>query len=831
MKKLKKIDKNYLLIIVFGLLALYLVVPENYIFGSNTDWVSQHIVFPDYFRKLFYSTKNLFPNLALSIGAGQNIYNFSYYGLLSPWLLLSYLFPFISMKNYIIILNSVIYCLFGVLLYKFLKPKYKENISLAVTILTMCAAPILFHLHRHFMFVNYLPFLILGLIGVDRYFESGKRYIISISIFLIIMTSYYFSVFGIGVICIYGLYKYLESTEIIKFKILIKEMIKFLIPVFIGILLSSLLLLPTIYVLKTGRAEVSKTISLANYFIPHFGVEFFLYSNYGLGLTSIAMIGLFSFICSGKKEKKCLGILLLLILTVPLFIYLLNGNLYYRGKVLIPAIPLFSIIIADLLTNIVEKKIEIKKLLFITTLCVLASLLSLYFNIVFYIEIVCMILIIYFYYKEYTNKKMLILVIMIPALITVYVSNAFENYVFSSTKGRDQKTSADIEKVLKKEKNLVRFNNLDDTLSNVNEVYITKYNQDSLYSSVSNPLYKNFYTKVFKNALSYRNNLVLAQNNDILFQTFMGVKYIYSKEGVPIGYTKIADNIYKNNNVLPVFYGTDDLTSKKVFNRLNYPYNIGTLLNSVVVDGKSTKDATNTIEEIPLDYNVEKEEGVKVSRNDKYIKVKSKGNGRIVLNTNQKLDEEILIIQFKLKDTPDCKKGDARITINGISNTLTCKQWIYKNNNKVFNYVISSNKDLSKLEILFDKGVYKIKNIKAYELKYSDIEGRKKSLSKFNLNQSKTIGDTITGSIDMKDDGYFVTSIPYDKGFNVFVDGKSVKKEIVNTAFLGFKLDKGYHKIKIVYHSPLFREGSIISIIGLILLFIEIFIDLKKKRT
>ena len=68
MKKLKNIDINYLFIVMFGLLALYLVVPENYIFGSNTDWVSQHIVFPDYFRKLFYSTKNLFPNLALSIG-------------------------------------------------------------------------------------------------------------------------------------------------------------------------------------------------------------------------------------------------------------------------------------------------------------------------------------------------------------------------------------------------------------------------------------------------------------------------------------------------------------------------------------------------------------------------------------------------------------------------------------------------------------------------------------------------------------------------------------------------------------------------------------------
>ena len=830
MKKLKNIDRNYIFIVIFGLLALYLVVPENYIFGSNTDWVSQHIVFPDYFRKLFYDTKNVFPNLALSIGAGQNIYNFSYYGLLSPWLLISYLFPFVSMRNYIIIWNSFLYCLFGVLLYKFLKPKYGKNIGLVVSILMMNAAPILFHLHRHFMFVNYLPFLILGLIGVDRYFESGNRWIISVSIFLMIMTSYYFSVFGIVVICIYGLYKYLERSLKVGFKDLIKAMITFLIPVFIGILLSGILLLPTIYVLKTGRADVSKSISFFKYIFPHFSSEFFLYNNYGLGLTSISMMALFYFICSKRKEKRCLGILLFLILTIPIFIYVLNGNLYYRGKVLIPAIPLFAIMTADLLKYIVEKRVDIKQLILISILCVIMSLLSLYSNFVFYIEIFCTLLIIYFYYRGYTNQKMFALVILMPALITMYISNLGENYVFSSVKSKDQKTGKYIKKVLKKENDFVRFNNLEDTLSNVNEVYITKYNQDSLYSSVSNPLYKKFYTKTFENALSYRNNLILAQNNDILFQTFMGVKYIYSREGVPIGYKKVSDNIYKNDNVLPVFYGTNDLTSKDVFTRLNYPYNIGTLLNSVVVDGKSTKDATNTIEEISLDYSIEKEDGVQVSKNDKYIKIKSKRNGRIILNTNQRLDKEILIIQFKLKDTPDCKKGDSRITINGVSNTLTCKQWIYKNNNKVFNYVISSNKDLNKLEILFDKGIYKIKNLKTYGLKYSDIEGRKNSLSKFNIDQKETIGDTISGSINMRDKGYFVTSIPYDKGFSVYIDGKNVKTEIVNTAFLGFKLDKGYHKIKIVYQSPLFKEGSIISVIGFFLLSIEIFFDLKKKR-
>ena len=62
------------------------------IFGSSKDWVNQHILFPEYFRQLFYSTGKLIPNLALNLGAGENIFNFAYYGLLSPIFLFSYLF-------------------------------------------------------------------------------------------------------------------------------------------------------------------------------------------------------------------------------------------------------------------------------------------------------------------------------------------------------------------------------------------------------------------------------------------------------------------------------------------------------------------------------------------------------------------------------------------------------------------------------------------------------------------------------------------------------------------------------------------------------------------
>ena len=96
----KKNFINVLIIIVFVL--LYVIVTTNffeYLYGSTVDWDCQHWTIPDYFRKLFYSTGDLIPNFAFNLGNGQNIFYFSYYGLLSPIILLSYLFPFVEMVD------------------------------------------------------------------------------------------------------------------------------------------------------------------------------------------------------------------------------------------------------------------------------------------------------------------------------------------------------------------------------------------------------------------------------------------------------------------------------------------------------------------------------------------------------------------------------------------------------------------------------------------------------------------------------------------------------------------------------------------------------------
>ncbi len=193
--------RNYLIIILYGLALTILLVGLNNVYGSKTDFINQHIVIPQYFRQIFYQTQNLLPNFVFNLGAGQNIFNYSYYGLLSPIILISYLLPFVKMSTYIMVASVILYLASGILMYVFLKNnKFDEKISLFSALLLLSTAPLTFHFHHHIMFVWYLPFLILSLIGVDKYLNKNKSLLLIISIFLIIMTNYYYSIPSIIVI-------------------------------------------------------------------------------------------------------------------------------------------------------------------------------------------------------------------------------------------------------------------------------------------------------------------------------------------------------------------------------------------------------------------------------------------------------------------------------------------------------------------------------------------------------------------------------------------------------------------------------------------------------
>mgnify|MGYP000700696850 CR=1 FL=1 len=175
MKYLKKEWVQRLLLILIPLSIILFLIISFEVYGSKVDWVSQHVAFPDYFRKLFYETGSLFPEFSMNLGAGQNFAQFTYYGVMRPDVLLSYFLPNISME-YCTVFFSIIYVLLSVqLFYSWMKSKVSSTwILLFVSCLFVLSSPIIFHSHRHIMFMCYFPGLLMGLMGVDSYFEKRK---------------------------------------------------------------------------------------------------------------------------------------------------------------------------------------------------------------------------------------------------------------------------------------------------------------------------------------------------------------------------------------------------------------------------------------------------------------------------------------------------------------------------------------------------------------------------------------------------------------------------------------------------------------------------------
>lgn len=842
MKKIKLIKKDYInitiLSILYLLVALIITHGQN-VYGSTTDWGIQHYAIPEYFRTLFYDTGNLFPQFAPNLGAGQNIFYFAYYGLLSPIILISYLLPFMEMSSYIIISTIITGILSIFLFYKWLKNNgYNTKICLVTTFLFLCAAPLIFQSHRHIMFINYMPFLILGLMGVDKHFKENKSYLLILSTFLIIMTSYFYSVGSIICLVIYGIYVYLKLDKKPTLKKFGIAALKFAIPVIIAIMMAAILLYPVVYTLLSGRVHGNVPINITELIVPHFGLEYLLYSPYSVGLTAIVIIALFSNLVLKGAANRFLNITLLAIITENFFIYLINGTLYLDGKALIPLLPIYCLTIARFLDSLFTKKIKLHTILNVFAITLILTILFSHqpYSYGYMIDGTIMIILIYLYYQK-NNPNILIIPLMIIAYL-ICIGVNFGDKLITKEEFKlqnNQNITELVDKVIENDKDYYRI--YIDTIgdNHVNRVLNIKENLLTLYSSTYNKQYNSFFYHTFNNNLQYRNSVITHENKNIMFETYMGAKYLITNKSVPLGYKQIDKKgvykLYINENTMPVGYATSSILNTEQYKNLKFPYKLEAMMKNITVENAPSKILTSHMHKYKPQIKSKtkknltiKEEGLKktvIAKEDAFIKIKLK----------EPIKDKLVLIRLHVSNPQSCKKGDTAITINGIKNKLTCKEWKYYNHNRTFDYTLSSPNGIKTLNIKFAKGKYTINKIQVYTIDYKHIQNLKNTVDPFIVDMKETKGDIIKGEIDVKEDGYFNLSVPYDEGFKIKVDGKKTEYEKLNGIFVGFKIDKGHHNIEITYEAPNFKEGAIITIIGFIL-FIAIIIYqyLKPKK-
>ena len=790
MKSLNKKDKLNLVIIIITFLIFILIITRftNY-YGSLLDWEAQHIAIPNTIRTLFYQNFNLFPDFILNIGAGQNIYYLSYYGLFNPYILISYFLPFIKMVDFISVIGMLIPIISAILTYIWLRKRYDEKISFMTTILFIFSMSLSFHSHRHIMFINYMPFLILGLFGIDKKYDKNESSLLVISIFLIAISSFYYSISSYIVLIIYYIFKYLEKEEKIVIKDLFFKLLNLSLNFIHGILLSSIVLLPTAAVILNGREKTSVAINFIETLIPKINLLYFLYNPYGVGLTLISIVAIIYSLISKDLKYKFLSIILFLIMLFPVFNYILNALMYIDAKILIPFLPLIILVIANFFSKLTKNLISDKELIFImliTTISIVNSTIYIYIDLI-------VLSIVFFLYKKF--KKDFILHSIMLLVITVSVIFSLNDpLVDKKTFDKDYQSLKNIVNYIKKnDKSLYRI-----AIDYKNEAFINQIFDNSevlistIYSSLNNKNYSNFYYEELLNNIKHRNRVITTTTLSDYYLSSLSNKYIVTKTTlINKKLIKKIDNynIYLNEAYKPMFYFSNNLISEEYYDKLKYYQKPLSLMNYDVV-----KEAKNEI-----DLKIEKINDINLVKTGEYLEEKDK---KYSINLGK---VKTLFVRINMYDSPSCKSKDTYIDINNIRNKLTCKSWKYHNKNYTFDYLTTSDV----LNIKIKKGKYYIKDYEIYEIKDFNILKQKE----LNVEYKDSL---FTSKVSLKEDGYFITSIPYDKGFKAYIDKKEVEVEKVNKAFVGFKVPKGEHSIVLKFTSPLKKESLIITFISFI---------------
>lgn len=823
---------SYAVLAVLIVAACWFFAGRYGVFGANMDWISQHSVFPEYFRQQFYQTGQFFPEYAANIGGGQNIYNFSYYGLYNPIVLIAYLLPFMKMSDYLMAACVICLAVSVCLLYGWLKKRgFSTEIAQGVAVLFLLAGPMIYQSCHQIMFVQYMPFLLMTFLGVDRYWEKGKPGLYTLGVFLMILTSFYFSIAGMAAIFLYGWYGYPKGIRK-------RKLFGFPVPMIVAVLSAGVLLIPTAYAILQ-RSGSSQSQNLKELLMPNLQLDSSLYGTYSVGLTVILVAVLLGGIVCGSIRERVVSVVCVALLTVPVFAWGFNGMLYVRYKSLIPFLPFFCYLTAVFLNRMKNGEIGRWKGTFIFGGTVGVSLLALYLQgdgsrAQNYQLILSESAALFFFFLIFQKWKRPFL-LLVPALVClVLINHVVNGKAGNLVQKEDYQEITDsawqdaVRDALDGETGLYRTEQsgvAKKRKDNVNRIWDMRQWTTSVYSSAYNTAYQKFRNNVFQVEQPFRNGLMQSASANPLFQKFMGVKYV-------IGRSEDGENFTTEvqEAAAPVIYGTNRVIAEKTYQAMKFPYNQTMLMQYAVTGNEKIADTgvekTKGIQETNVTFTAK--QGVTKEDDSWKIKTKKEQKATLSLDEDASGKERILYLQFDVENGHPNR--DVSIVINGIRNKLTAKSHLYYNDNTTFTYVMKLSADQEKIKVTFGAGTYRICNLKSYVSDTTVLEDASLYRSTFTPDRNATKGNQISGSIEMEQDGYLITSIPYDSHLEIKVDGREVVTEKVNTAFLGCRMVSGGHWVTITYHAPGLSTGKWISLLGVFLWGVMCFLTGKRRK-
>ncbi|WP_169871163.1 YfhO family protein [Shouchella patagoniensis] len=339
----------------------------------------------------------------------------------------------------------------------------------------------------------------------------------------------------------------------------------------------------------------------------------------------------------------------------------------------------------------------------------------------------------------------------------------------------------------------------------------------SAYSSVLNQhllffYYENLEIDMNRESVSRYSGFGDRANLHSLFQ--VSHKLAPNDEDIPIpyGFNEVSSNelytLYENIHLLPyvrtasTIYSEDDLTNLSILDREH------AMLNGIIAaDNLSTEPFTSTIENRIGEIEIQPVGGTY----EEGVLTVTEEEGGIDFNLGERMeDEEDDYLSFYIKNQSKTASLFP-LTINEFSTSRKSLQSIYRTDVNHLTVRIEANETIS---LRVPQGSYQLDqfelNTESYENLHNATDNNEDIPVEVSDRKIEISYDNTTNQ------QMLALPVPYERGWEVTVNGQSADIEQVNYSFLGVSLEQGENEIVFSYLPPFFRLSISAFTLGLI---------------
>ena len=171
-------------------------------------------------------------------------------------------------------------------------------------------------------------------------------------------------------------------------------------------------------------------------------------------------------------------------------------------------------------------------------------------------------------------------------------------------------------------------------------------------------------------------------------------------------------------------------------------------------------------------------------------------------------------------------RGNNEINMVGDFGTKSCKDLKY-NNVMYVGYLEQGER--VRMEKVSEEENPSFLNVSVYRMQIEVLREVLYRLSQQHMENVVYDSTHIAGEISMKEEGKVFLSVPYEKGWTVYVDGEETVTENYGDCFMMIPLQPGKHEIELQFEPVGKKEGIVISICGVLVFLLLLFMERKKE--